>query len=64
MEHVRHQDPTDEVDGTESGGLFGSLGVASSSEMTLGIIVAIGIVVGAVYLLMVGRFDDDDDEEP
>ena len=54
--------PASEDEGTGSGGLFGSLGVASSSQMTLGALIVVGVVVGAVYLMLVGRFEDDDEE--
>lgn len=55
-------DTTSEEDGTSDDGLFGSLGGASSSQLTIGIMVVAGVIVGAVYLVMVGRMDDDQDE--
>ena len=42
-------------------GLFGSLSGASSSQLTIGILFVLGVIVGVVYLIMLGRLDNDDD---
>lgn len=53
-------DTTTDGDETANDGLFGSLGGASSSQLTIGIMVVVGVIVGAVYLVMVGRMDEDE----
>ena len=55
-------DTTSDEGETSNDGLFGSLGGASSSQLTIGIMVVAGVIVGAVYLVMVGRMDEDEDE--
>jgi len=51
-------DTTIDDDGTSNDGLFGSLGGASSSQMTIGIVVVVGVIVGVAYLVMVSRMDE------
>ena len=51
----------DDTMGGESGGTFGSLGGVAGSQLTLGILVAVGIIVGAVYLFMVGRNEEPEE---
>jgi hypothetical protein len=53
-------DTTSDADETSSEGLFGSLGGASSSQITIGIMVVVGVIVGAVYLVMVSRMEPDE----
>jgi hypothetical protein len=48
---------------TEDGGVFGSLGSMSGSQLTMGALAVVGVIVGAVYFLMVSRMDGDEDEE-
>jgi len=43
---------------TSSDGTFGSLGSMSSGQLTIGVIAVVGVIVGAVYLLMVGRGEE------
>jgi hypothetical protein len=57
--------PDDTTDDTTGGD--GTSGVPpveeggySSSQLTIGILVAVGIIVGVVYLLMVGRYEEED----
>ncbi len=53
-------DKTSDEGETSDDGLFGSLGGASSSQLTIGIMVVAGVIVGAVYLVMVGRMGEDE----
>jgi hypothetical protein len=53
-------DTTGDGDETANDGLFGSLGVSSSSNLTIGIMVVVGVIVCVVYLVMVGRVGEDD----
>jgi len=48
--------------GTEDGGVFGSLGSVSTGQLTIGILAVVGVIVGAAYIVMVGRVDDEDEE--
>jgi len=50
-------DPVD--DSSEDGGVFGSLGSMSGGQLTIGILAVVGVLVGAVYFVMVSRMDDD-----
>ena len=52
-------DTTEEV--SEDSGVLGSLGSMSSGQLTLGVMVIVGVVVGVVYLLMIGRIEVDEE---
>ena len=54
------QNDTGEVE--EDSGVLGSLGNVSSGQLTMGIMVVVGVIVGVAYLLMVSRMDADDEE--
>jgi len=43
---------------TSSGGTFGSLGGMSTGQLTMGVVAAVGVIVGAIYLFMVGRNEE------
>lgn len=47
---------------SEDDGTFGSLGGMSGGQLTLAALVVVGVIVGVVYLLMVGRMDGDEIE--
>jgi hypothetical protein len=51
---------TSSEDETANDGLFGSLGGASSSSLTIGIMVVVGVIVCVVYLVMVGRVGEEE----
>ncbi len=54
--------PTGTEEESSDDGLFGSLGGADSGQLTIGIMFVVGVVVVAVYLLMIGRMDEDEEE--
>ncbi len=54
--------PTGTEEGSSNDGLFGSLGGEGPSQLTMGILFVVGVIVVAVYLIMVGRMDEDEEE--
>ena len=54
--------PSVEESDDDEGGVFGSLGSMSSGQLTIGILAVVGVIVGATYIVMVGRMDDDGEE--
>ena len=46
---------------SEDGGTFGSLGGLNSSQLTVAALAVVGVFVGAAYLIMVGRMDEDEE---
>ncbi len=45
---------------SEDGGAFGSLSSMSGGQLTIAALAILGVFVGAIYLIMVGRMEDDD----
>jgi len=43
---------------TSSDGTFGSLGGMSTGQLTMGVVATVGVIVGAIYLFMVGRGEE------
>jgi hypothetical protein len=56
------EQPSDPEEGGtdgDDGGVLGSLGNMSSSQLTFGILAIVGVIVGAVYFYVAMSMDDD-----
>lgn len=46
----------------EDSGVLGSLGSVSTGQLTMGVMVVVGVIAGVAYLLMMSRMDADEEE--
>ena len=51
-----------EETGSEDEGALASLGDMSGGQLTMAALVVVGVIVGVVYLVMVGRMEEDEIE--